>query len=621
VRLQANSFPKIQDYAIIGDCRSAALVSLLGSIEWLCWPRYDSASIFAAILDRQRGGHWKISPSKEFVSERSYIDCTNVLQTRFMTSTGTAELTDLMPVDSEVAKARTLLPDHQLIRRVVCTKGEIEIAVDFYPRAKYGMRDARLKDLSTMSLLRADVGRGAYWLKSSIPLSVEDGRARTVVRLHEGECVEFSLTYAEESPAVLPVLGDRLREQIDRSVKWWEGWADHCRYDGPYRAEVLRSALVLKLLAYAPSGAITAAPTTSLPELIGGDLNWDYRYCWLRDASLTVRALVRLGFVEEADSFLDWLLHATHATQPKLNVLYSIFGTPAADECCLPHLSGYAGSKPVRIGNEAQKQLQLDIYGEVIEASAQFVRAGGHFDREAKEAMVAMGKYVAGNWHNADEGIWEPRTGRKHHTHSKLMCWVALDRLIEMQHRGELDGVPLAEFAEQRRRIQKEIHHRAWNDALATYVSTIDGTDTDATLLLIPWYGFEPADSSRMKRTYKCIVDELGASDSLLYRYKRTPPEGAFGICSFWGAEYLVIGGGTLQEGKRQFERLLEFQNDVGLYGEQIDPDTGDALGNFPQAFTHIGLINCALSLHDRQLGRSHEEEISTARVGPPEER
>ena len=613
------NLPKIQDYAIIGDCRSAALVSTRGSIDWLCWPRFDSPAIFAAILDAKIGGHWSITPVEQFHCERSYVESTNVLRTRFTTSSGQAILTDLMPVASEDEKRRMLLPDHELIRRVECTEEQIQFNIDFAPRPNYGARGIHFRKVG--NCVRADVGRGSYRLTSSVPMIVKEDRAYASIQLKQGESAEFSLTYGEESPAVLPILGNAICERIQRSVDWWQRWSERCNYDGPYRAAVIRSALVLKLMAYAPSGAIIASPTTSLPELLGADLNWDYRFCWLRDASLTVRALVRLGYMAEVESFLDWLLHATRLTQPKLNVLYTIFGSKAPEERSLLHLRGYAQSKPVRIGNEAQDQLQMDIYGEVIEASAQFVRSGGHFDRETKNALIAMGKYVAHNWDVADEGVWEPRTGRAHNTHSRLMCWMALDRLIEMQHRGELDGVPFRIFADQRRKIREQIHQRAWNRRLGSYTSTLDGEATDATLLLLAWHGFEPPDSPRMKSTYSRVLEDLGLPHSLLYRYQRNPPEGAFGICCFWRSEYLAIGGGTFREARQSFEDLLRFQNDVGLYAEEIEPATGDALGNFPQAFTHIGLINTAVSLQDRELGRSHEDETSVARGGPPVEK
>jgi GH15 family glucan-1,4-alpha-glucosidase len=590
---------------VIGDCRSAALISRSGSIDWLCWPRFDSPSIFGAILDSEKGGRWSITPTEPCASTRRYIEDSNVLETRFRTSSGELVITDLMPVASEEFKQCTLWPDHEIVRDVFCTQGEVRIEIDFHPRAAYGSSAVRIDDAGTLGL-RMNVGRGAYRLRGTIPLTIQNGRARATLTLSGGQRVRFSLTYSEESPAVLPLLGEECTDRIDMSVRWWQQWAARCTYSGRYRDAVIRSALALKLLAYAPSGAIIAAPTTSLPELIGGSLNWDYRYCWLRDASLTVRALLGLGYSVEAESFLTWLLHATQLTQPELRVLYSIFGQIAPHERDLDYLSGYSESRPVRIGNGARNQLQMDIYGEVIDAAAQYVRHGGRFDRTTQDVLIGFGKYVAANWDVPDEGIWEPRGGRMNHTHSRLMCWTALDRLLELHHRKLLRGGPFKVFSEQRGRIAKQIRERAWNEKLQSYTGTLDGEDMDATLLRLPWYGFEKPNSARMRATYDRVCEQLGAGRGLLYRYSRSPAEGAFGICGFWAAEYLAIGGGSLEDANECFWELLHHRNDLGLFSEETDPSTEDALGNFPQAFTHVGLISAALSIHEREHGQPH---------------
>jgi GH15 family glucan-1,4-alpha-glucosidase len=597
--------PKIQDYAVIGDCRAAALVSRCGSVDWLCWPRFDSPAIFAALLDRDKGGQWLITPALPCRFERQYIENTNVLETRFLCGSGQAVLTDLMPVASVQFKRNAMMADHELIRRLVCTEREIEIRVEFQPRAAYGEEAVKLRDHGKLGL-RFESGGGVYWLRCNRPLQAEPDRARGTIVLKRGETLEFSLSYDEESPAVLPALGERVRASIERSVEWWQQWAARSNYHGPYREMVTRSALALKLLAYAPSGAVIAAATTSLPERIGDSLNWDYRYCWLRDASLTIRALLGLGYMEEAESFLTWLLHATRLTQPELRVMYDVFGGIAPREREIGFLSGYFGSRPVRIGNGARHQLQLDIYGEVIEATAQYANVQGTFDRATQKVLVGLGKHVAKHWDLPDEGIWEPRGRRQNHTHSRLMCWTVLDRLVALCDKGLLDGVPREKFLQEREHIRRQIETRAWNEKLQSYVSTMDGEDVDATLLRIPWYGFERADSQRMKLTYRKVCEQLAAGDSLLYRYARQPEEGAFGICGFWAVEYLALGGGTLREAHGLFDRLLSYGSDLGLFSEEIDPATGEALGNFPQAFTHVGLISAALTLEEKERGEPH---------------
>jgi GH15 family glucan-1,4-alpha-glucosidase len=593
----------IQDYAVIGDCRAAALVGRNGSIDWLCWPRFDSAAIFSGILDPS-GGYWQIAPEVPYRSERRYAHNTNVLETTFMVSGGRAVLTDLFPVASEEYKKKHLVPDHEILRQVECTEGEVEFAMRFCPRSNYGQDRMTIRKNPKLGV-RMEGGGGIYWLRSTHEIEVTDGEAVSRVRLHAGDIAQFSLSYAEDAPAVLTCLGtvSDTGERIKISKQWWEQWAAQCEYKGPYREAVVRSALLLKLLTYAPSGAIVASATTSLPELIGGDLNWDYRYCWLRDASLTIRALLALGYWDEAEAFMEWMLHATRLTQPELRILYTVFGENAPRERVLKHLRGYRDSQPVRIGNAARSQLQMDVYGEVVDAAAQFAFHGKPLDRMTQRVLVKIGKYVMRNWRVPDEGIWEPRSGQAHHTHSRLLCWVVLDRLHKLAEDGVIANARESDLAEQREMIRRDILNGAWNERLQSYTSTISGEEFDASLLLLSWYGFEHADSERMRATYRAVRRELGAGDTLLYRYRREPAEGAFGICSFWEAEYLALGGGSLEDARIVFERLLHYANDVGLYAEEIDAASGAALGNFPQAFTHVGLINAAISIQRREEG------------------
>jgi GH15 family glucan-1,4-alpha-glucosidase len=508
-----------------------------------------------------------------------------------------------------------LRPDHEILRRLACTAGEIEIEVSFFPRACYGRDPVRIIDAGKLGL-RMEVGRGVYWLRSSIPLRMVSDAAFTRVNVRAGQILYFSFTYAQEAPSVLtPLTPDFVEARIETSAAWWRQFARRANYDGCYRAEVVRSALVLKLLTYAPSGAIVAAPTTSLPERLGGDLNWDYRYCWLRDASLTVRAMLELGYWEEADDFMDWMLTATRLTQPELHILYDLYGETAPSERELEYLSGYRDSRPVRIGNAARSQFQLDVYGEVIDAASQYAFHDRPLDREMQKVLIGFGNYVVDHWRLPDEGIWEPRDARQYHTHSRLLCWTALDRLISLHDRGRLRGAPVDRYKKEREAIRRQIRERSWNPPLHAYVSALDGDELDASLLLMSWYGFEEAGSHRMRGTYRAILNQLGTTNGLLYRYRTDHPEGTFAICSFWEAEYLALGGGSLAQTHALFRRLLKYQSELGLYAEEIDPRHGAALGNFPQAFTHIGLIGAALSILQREKGEqqlAHRPETAT---------
>ena len=609
---------EIQDYGIIGDCRAAALVSRHGSIDWLCWPRFDKTSIFAALLDNERGGYWRISPESPRQIKRHYLHDSNVLQTQFSTSSGAARLTDLMPVIDESSNQRTMTTDHEIIREVECTEGEILIDIAFVPRADYGLKSVHIRNAGKLGF-RMEVGGGVYWLRSSVSLQLHGDGAYARISMKRGDSLRFSFTYAEDAPAVLPPLDEPIiATRVRATVEWWQQWAKRAQYNGPYRDAVVRSALALKLLSYAPSGAIIAAPTTSLPERIAGDLNWDYRYCWLRDASLTIRALLGLGYWEEADDFMDWMLHATRLTQPELRVVYTVYGELAPRERIL-ELEGYKGSRPVRIGNAARHQFQLDLYGEVIDAAAQYAFHGRELDRTMQKVLIGFGNYVVKHWELPDEGIWEPRTGREHHTHSRLLCWTALDRLISLHKQGLLGGAQVDVYKQNSELIQRQIQQRGWNQQLQSYVSVLDGDQLDASLLLLSWYGFEKAGSPRMQTTHRAIMERL-ATDGLLYRYRTEPAEGAFAICSFWEAEYLALGGGSLEQAHALFRRLLNYLNDLGLYGEEIDPRTGAGLGNFPQGFTHVGLISAALSIAQLEKGEpqlAHREEAATKRDSP----
>jgi GH15 family glucan-1,4-alpha-glucosidase len=385
----SHAYPPIGDYALIGDCRSAALISRTGSIDWLCWPRFESPSIFAAILDAEKGGRFAVCPSAEFRTERRYLPETNILETTFHTSDGTVVLRDLMPVSSEQEKRAELGAPHEVLREIEGRAGEVEVEIVYEPRPRYGGVAPRLEERGALGIW-LECRPFALILRSEIPLRLTNDRrgAHGIARIRAGERHSLSVSYTQEAPAVLPILGPVTQTRIERSARWWQAWASQCRYDGPHRDLVLRSALVLKLLAYAPSGAVVAAPTTSLPEWIGGVRNWDYRYCWLRDASFTLRALLEIGFTAEAEAFLSWALHATHLTRPEIRMIYNVFGETHLPEATLDHLEGYAGSRPVRIGNGAHDQLQLDVYGEVIDAAARYARGEVQFDRSTIALLV-----------------------------------------------------------------------------------------------------------------------------------------------------------------------------------------------------------------------------------------
>jgi GH15 family glucan-1,4-alpha-glucosidase len=607
----------IGDYAIIGDCRSAALISRDGSIDWLCWPRFDSPSLFGALLDAGKGGRFAIAPATAWTATRRYVGDTNVLETTFRTAGGVVRLTDLMPVASEAEKRRELWPQHQILRRIECLEGEVPIEMICLPRPDYARTVPRLRDRGHLGVYYENDGT-VLILRSDMPLALSsdfsDASAR--VTLHEGERRYVSLVFSAGDPAVIPPLGAEAEQKIATSLRWWEAWASVCTYTGPYRAAVIRSALTLKLMTYAPSGAVIAAPTTSLPEKIGGVRNWDYRYCWLRDASLTLQALFDLGYLTEAEAFLSWMLIATRLTWPELRVLYDVYGRTHLDEHELPHLAGYANSRPVRIGNDARGQLQLDIYGEMLDAVYQFVRRGGRLDRVISRRLVKLGNAVCRLWCEPDEGIWEGRGGRLQHTYSKAMCWVALDRLIKLHDECGL-AIPVQRFSAVRAEIQQAIESRSFNVEIDSYVSFFEGSDVDASLLQLARHGYVDPGSPRMRATYERIEERLGVN-GLLYRYLGhldglPPGEGAFGICSFWAVSIQALQG-DVDGATTAFEHVLTFANDVGLFAEEIDPDSGAALGNFPQAFTHVGLIDAALTLLTAERGTTRELEAAVAK-------
>lgn len=603
--------PPIEDYAAIGNCHTVALVSRAGSIDWWCPLRFDRSAVFAALLDVERGGRFQICPTAPFEVRRRYLDRTNVLETTFSTRQGRLRLIDWMPLGVSDEGENALQPPHSILRVVECTAGSVEVQLTYEPRFDYGKAVPRIEQKTYG--LRCMRGAEALALRSELPVGIApDGQSvQGKATLQHGDRHFVGLTFARGEPLLLPPLGAAAEALLETTRRWWEEWAAACSYDGPYREAVLRSALALKLMTYAPSGAIVAAPTTSLPEAVGGERNWDYRYCWLRDASLTMRALLGLGYRVEAQAFLGWLLHATYVTWPRLQVVYDVFGRTDLEEHVLDHLSGYRGSRPVRVGNEAGRQFQLDLYGEVVGAAHEYIMRGGRLSKRRVQSLRRLGEVVCDQWRKPDEGIWEVRTGRRHYVHSKLMCWRALDNLLTMHDHGHL-SVPVERFRREREVIRETIEDEGYSKDVNSYVQAFGNHRADASLLLLPLQGYIRPTAPRMQSTYAFLEEQLSA-DGLWYRY---PPgggdglegrEGAFGVCSFWAVEYLARAG-KREVAAEAFERVLACANDVGLFAEEIDPETGAALGNFPQAFTHIGLVNAALALAPEEERAASEQ-------------
>ena len=618
-----DAFPPIGDYGLIGDCGSAALVSSDGAIEWLCCPRFDSPSLFAAILDRERGGRFRIAPAAPYRSARRYVDGSAVLETQFRTASGVLRLRDCMVAAPGAGEVGALWPEHQLLREVRCLEGRVDVEVSCDPRFDYGRRRVRAEDRNPLGIFLQDRG-DVIVVRGEIPLDVQGGCIRGRATLQQGDRRFVLLAYDHGEPASIPPLGDNAAHVLQETLDYWRGWSGRCDYEGPYREQVVRSAITLKLMAFSASGAVVAAPTTSLPERIGGIRNWDYRYCWLRDACFTLRALFELGYVAEGSAFFSWLLYVTFHTHAELRVLYNVFGGSPGSERTLDHLRGYRGSRPVRTGNAAEKQLQLDLYGELVAAAYEYVCREGALGAWSGRLLARVGDSVCALWKQPDQGIWEIRTPGRRHVYSVAMCGLALERLIEMARAGDLrlSKRRKERFARISDEIRAAIDRHGWSDRRGSFTNTFDGEDVDASLLLIGLYGYIDPCDPRMIATFERVRAELG-SQGLLQRYAHHTDdglpagEGAFGICSFWAVEYLARIG-RLREAEADFETLCGYANDVGLFGEEIDPESGAVLGNFPQAFTHVGLVSAALAIAEARGSRPTAQLGGRERVTHP---
>jgi GH15 family glucan-1,4-alpha-glucosidase len=584
---------------LIGDCRTGALVSRNGSIDWLCLPNFDSPSIFARLLDPVAGGCFSIRPRNPFTSKHQYLERTCILETIFEARSGEVRILDLMPILDD---SHGLSPMREVLRIIEGVAGEVDLTITIDPRPGYGRARPQLRGGGRL-------GWNYFWsnelllVHADVALSRADLVLLGSVSIQAGERRYISLAYVQNDPAVIPGLGDEADARLEQTKSWWRGSSAQGTYTGSHREVVLRSALTLKALCFTLSGAILAAPTTSLPEAIGGERNWDYRYCWLRDAGLTMRALTGLGFFSEAGAYLGWLVHATGLTWPGLSVLYDVYGRPPPPLYECSHLAGYRGSEPVRIGNAARSQKQLDVYGQVALAAYALLIDGHEIDPVTKRRLPALGRMILRHWRDADQGIWEFPGPPRQFTFSKVMCWVALDRLLTLDSKGIFHlGRRRAAFERERESIGQVIEIQGFNAELGGYASELGGNRLDAAVLQMGCLGYKKVGDPRMVSTYDRIVDQLVRGD-LIYRYEHgydgmESREGTFAICAFWRVDYLARRG-QLDEAEHLFERLLGRASDLGLFAEEIDADTGAALGNFPQAFTHIGLINAATAIKD----------------------
>ena len=581
-------FAPIRDYGAIGDGRTAALVALDGAIDWLCLPDLHSPSVFGAVLDPQRGGRFALGPAVPFEAERRYVPGTNVLETTFHNSEGVVRVTDALSLSDT-----SLGPLREVARRVEGLAGSVPLAWRVEPRFGYGARDARLSMRNGVAV--ASAGSDALGVTSwgAGELEVDRDGISGGFEARDGDRALVLLGAAHQEPLVFPSR-DTAEARLDGTIGFWRGWTQKREYDGPWKEHVLRSALALKLLVYAPSGAIAAAPTTSLPETIGGERNWDYRYAWIRDSVFTLEALTDLGCASEAKAFFWWLLHAAQLTHPRLQVLYGLDGSPDAAERELP-LAGYRGSRPVRIGNDAVDQRQLDIYGDLFQTVFLYVERGFELDADTGRRFAGTADHVCSIWREPDRGLWEVRSEPVHFTQSKMMCFVALDRACRLAERGLVeDG--RARWAPQAGAVQEFVETRCWSEDKGCYTRSAGSDELDASLLLGSLLQYCEPDSPRMLGTIEAIRRELGQGP-FLERYSAEDglpgEEGAFLACSFWLVEALARAG-RLDEAAETMEELLGLANDVGLYAEEVDPSTGEFLGNFPQGLTHLGLVSAA---------------------------
>ena len=598
---------KIEDYALIGDCQTAALVGRNGSIDWLCWPRFDSPACFAALLGTPENGHWKIGPvAADYAAKRRYRPGTLVLETEFETADGAATLVDFMPIGADRS---------DVVRMVTGRRGRVAMQSEGVLRFDYGTSVPWVTIGADRLSARAIAGPDMTLLCSPVPLENRNRRTCARFEVSEGQTLAFVLTHGS-SHREMPRAVDPQRA-LEQTEAFWRRWSRGCGVGGRWADVVCRSLITLKALTYAPTGGMVAAPTTSLPEHIGGVRNWDYRYCWLRDATLTQLALMNAGYFDEAVAWREWLVRAVAGSPSQIQIMYGVAGERRLTELELPWLAGYEGSRPVRIGNAAAAQLQLDVYGELMDALYQGCKGGIARHDVAWELQQALLGHLEKAWLEADEGIWEVRAPPRHFTHSKMMAWVAFDRAVKMAEGMALPG-PIERWRELRKRIHADVCERGFSRKRNAFVQCYDSDALDASLLQMAITGFLPADDPRVVSTVEAIRREL-AVDGLVLRYRPDeaadglpPGEGVFLACSFWLADNLCMQG-RWQEAHELFERLVGLTNDVGLLAEEYDPAARRFLGNFPQAFSHVALVNTAMNLGSRDKPAEQRAEKKAA--------
>jgi GH15 family glucan-1,4-alpha-glucosidase len=598
----------IADHALLSDRHSCALVTTRGSVDWLAFPRFDSPSVFGRLLGAE-AGHWQVAPTGAFTSSRRYLDRTLVLETTFTTGTGTIVLTEAMALGPDNSGHRLGVDaPHLLVRKIACTSGEVDVAVDYQPRPEYGLVVPLLANVDGGVTARG----GAEWLVLTTDrLTIDGPRAHGRRTLREGDEVFVGLhrSTLEQTPAHVWSQAE-LAGALDRTVSAWQSWsALHQAYDGPWADLVHHSGIVLQGLSFQPSGAIVAAATTSLPEGIGGERNWDYRYSWVRDSSFTMEALWVAACPDEADDFFAFMTTAAASSVGPgtgLQIMFGVGGEHDLSERELPHLEGWKGSRPVRVGNGAWDQQQIDVYGELLGAAHRLRDQIAHIDDDTKRFLVACADAAATHWVEQDQGIWEVRGDAQHFLYSKVMCWVALDRAIALADQiGAGDKVDA--WQATRDEIWQTVVRDGWSDEANSFTQYVGTAALDASNLMMAIVGFLPADNPRMLATIDAVAERLTDERGLVYRYRTeggvdglAGEEGTFLLCTFWLAQALAMSG-QVERARAVFERAIAFVNDVGLLAEEIDEETGELLGNFPQAFSHIGLVNAAWAISEAE--------------------